>query len=213
MTRPDEYSHIEFRSQQKSQNSPLEEVPTHCSECGTDLHIIQQEEDDKDPLKDELNDFEFKQYRRTVKFLARRSEGTYAVGYEQLFGKSQPRERGKNSQIWQFIANDDFEDELRELAKANSRVYTTLNEVVDELLLLRNPALHQFVKRVIIFRSTSRLKVHTCSAFFDTVNTSKEKKLIFAKLKIRTDAYERAIKSINYCTNCGASVFKDCAKI
>ena len=205
MTRPDKYSHNEFQSQQKSQNSRLEEMPTHCSNCGTDLHIIQQEEDDKDPLKDELNDFEFEQYRRTVKSLRR--EGPFVVRYEQLFEKSPPHERGECSQIWLFIADqDDFEDELQELADANSRIFNTLNEFVDELLHLRNPALHQSVKRVKIFRSTYRLKAHTCSAFFDIVNHSKEKKLIFAKLKIRKDAYERAIKSINYCTNCGASI-------
>ena len=165
---------------------------------------MQQEGDDHDPLKDELNWFEFEEYRKTVKSLIRHDNG---VSYEQLFGKSPTREGDEDNPNWRVVADmNHFAWELEDLAEANSRIFKNLNDVIDELIRLPDPAKHRCVKRVKKFRMTYRVKVNTCSAFFDIVRTSRNKRLIFAMVKFRKDAYERAIKGIDYCTYCGVSI-------
>ena len=187
-----------------SQHPYEAEAPTFCSYCGADLYIVQQEGDDEDPLKDELNWFEFKQYRRTVKSLVRHDNG---VSYEKLFGKSPTRDGDEDNPNWRIVADmSDFEWELEDLASANFRIYINLNRVIDELIRLPDPAKHAYVKRVKKLRKTYRVKVNTCSAFFDIVRTSRNKRLIFAMVKFRTDAYGRAIKSIKHCTQCGVAI-------
>lgn len=177
-----------------------------CQNCGENLHIFQQEDEDKDPWKDDLTDFELKDYRKAIKYV--RKYRKHTMSYEELFGKPPPGERGRHTQHWEVDSDDEFKDDLEELQLANSRIFTRLNDLVDEIVIRRdrNPAAHQAVKKIKKLGNTYRLKAQTCSAFFDIVKSADEKKLIFAKLKIRRDAYERALKSINYCANCGTSI-------
>ena len=177
-----------------------------CQHCGESLHIFQQEQDDKDPWKDELTDVEFKKYRKAIKSI--RKKFSEPITYEKLFGKSPPGERGRDTQHWDVESDIWFEEELEELKMANSRISARLNDLLDEVVVRRDgdPTAHHAVKKVKKLRNTYRLKAQTCSAFFDIVKSSDEKKLIFVKLKIRRDAYERVIKSINYCASCGSSI-------
>lgn len=174
-----------------------------CQNCGENLNIFQQEEDDMDPWKDELTDYEFDEYRKTIKYIKRNHDR--AISYEKLFGKSPPRERGRDTQYWDVESDDEFEENLEELKQANLRIFNRLNDLLDEVVIRRdrNPAAHHAVKKVKKWGNIYRLKANTCSAFFDIVKTSDQQKFIFAKLKIGRDAYERVIKSINYCTQCG----------
>ena len=177
-----------------------------CQHCGESLYIFQQEQDDKDPWKDELTDFELKKYRKAIKSI--RKKFAEPLTYEKLFGKPPPGDRGRDTQHWDVESDYWFEEELEELKMANSRVFTRLNDLLDEVVIRRDrdPTAHHAVKKVKKQRNTYRLKANTCSAFFDIVKSSDEKKLFFAKLKIRRDAYERVIKSINYCANCGTAI-------
>lgn len=178
--------------------------PNQCQSCGESLHICQQEEDDEDPWKDELTDFEYKEYRKTIKYI--RKYRDRSILYEKLFGKPPPGQRTRSTQYWDIEVDDESEEDLEELKIANSRIFTRLNDLLDEVVIRRDPSGHHAVKKVKKLGNTYRLKANTCSAFFDIVSSPDEKKLIFAKLKIRKDAYERAIKSINFCANCGTSI-------
>ena len=178
--------------------------PNLCQNCGESLHIFQQEEDDEDPWKDELTDFEFNEYRKVIKYVREHRERL--IPYEKLFGKPPPGERGRHIQHWGVESEDEFEEDLQELKQANSRTFTRLNDLLDEVVIRRDPVGHYAVKKVKKLSNTYRLKASTCSVFFDIVKSADEKKLIFAQLKIRRDAYERAIKSINFCAHCGTSI-------